>query len=90
MSKEDEYDKIDLNRMYMGAVKIGTKGQIVIPKEVRDIFGLKPGDSLLLLADRERGIGLQRYEMLRDIMDHAFSDYGVKLPPIPTTESDDE
>ena len=41
---------------FMTTVRIGPKGQIVIPKEVRAMFGLAPGDSLILLADRERGI----------------------------------
>lgn len=44
---------------FMTTVRIGPKGQIVIPKEVRAMFGLEPGDSLILLADRERGIALQ-------------------------------
>ena len=39
-------------------VRVGEKGQIVIPKEARDMFGIKPGDTLLLLADRERGIAI--------------------------------
>ena len=39
-------------------VKIGEKGQIVIPKNMRDMFGIKAGDTLLLLADRERGIAI--------------------------------
>jgi len=42
----------------VSTVRLGPKSQIVIPKEVRDIFGLQPGDSLLLLADRDRGIAL--------------------------------
>ena len=39
-------------------VKIGEKGQIVIPKNMRDMFGIKAGDSLLLMADKERGIAI--------------------------------
>ena len=39
-------------------VKIGEKGQFVIPKEARDIFGFHPGDELLLLGDDERGIAI--------------------------------
>ena len=39
-------------------VKIGEKGQIVIPKNMRDMFGIKAGDTLLLLADCERGIAI--------------------------------
>ena len=44
--------------LFMGTVKLGPKGQIVIPKEVREMFGIRSGDSLLLLADIERGIAL--------------------------------
>ena len=43
---------------YAWSVTVGAKGQIVIPKEARDMFGIRPGDTLLLLADRERGIAI--------------------------------
>ncbi|MFV0435177.1 MAG: AbrB/MazE/SpoVT family DNA-binding domain-containing protein [Leucobacter sp.] len=43
---------------WISTVKLGPKSQIVIPKEVRDMFGLGPGDTLLLMADTERGIAL--------------------------------
>ncbi len=43
---------------FMSSVKVGEKGQIVIPKEVREMFAIEPGDMLLLLADRERGIAI--------------------------------
>ena len=46
---------------YLATVKIGPKGQIVIPKEVRDMFALGAGDSLLLMADRGQGIALQPF-----------------------------
>ena len=46
---------------FLATVKIGTKGQIVIPKEVRDMFELKTGDSLLLMADKGQGIALQPF-----------------------------
>ena len=36
---------------YLASVKLGPKGQIVVPKEVREMFGVRPGDTLLLLAD---------------------------------------
>lgn len=41
-----------------GFVKIGEKGQILIPKEAREIFNLKPGDQLLLLGDESQGLAL--------------------------------
>ena len=50
-----------------GTVKIGDKGQIVIPKEARRVFGLSPGDSLLVLGDEENGIVLARAEVLNNV-----------------------
>lgn len=46
---------------FMTTVKIGPKGQIVIPKEVREMFGLSAGDNLVLLADKGQGIALQPF-----------------------------
>lgn len=43
---------------FMSTVKVGEKGQIVIPKEVREMFNIEPGDMLMLLADKERGIAI--------------------------------
>ena len=43
---------------YAWTAKVGEKGQIVIPKEARDVFGIHPGDTVLLLGDTERGIAL--------------------------------
>lgn len=42
----------------LAMVKVGPKGQIVIPADVREMFGIRSGDSLLLLADIEHGIAL--------------------------------
>ena len=43
---------------FISLVKVGEKGQIVIPKGARELFGIQPGDQLLLLADTEQGIAL--------------------------------
>ena len=61
------------DRHYMSSVKIGPKGQIVIPKEARDMFGIGPGDTLVLLADKKRGIALQTAEMLNPLLKQVFS-----------------
>ena len=50
---------------YLASVKLGPKGQIVVPKEVREMFGIRPGDTLLLLADVNRGIALQTWSNKR-------------------------
>ncbi len=54
---------------YVGTVKVGTKGQIVIPKEVRDLFNIDSGETLLVLADIERGIAIMKADAFDDIMD---------------------
>ena len=43
---------------YAWTVTVGTKGQIVIPKEARELFGIKPGDNLILLGDIKQGIAI--------------------------------
>lgn len=45
-------------RHIFGMVKVGERGQIVIPKEARDIFSICPGDSLLVMGDEARGIAI--------------------------------
>lgn len=43
---------------YAWTVKVGEKGQIVIPKEARDVFGIQPGDTLLMLGDEKQGLAI--------------------------------
>ena len=49
---------------YMAPVKVGPKGQIVIPKGARDLLGIQPGDTLLVLADEKRGIAVTKDDVL--------------------------
>lgn len=57
---------------YAWSVKIGEKGQFVIPKEARDIFDIKPGDTILVLADKDRGIAIPPKDSLRELADKIF------------------
>lgn len=56
----------------MHTIKVGQKGQIVIPKEARDMFGIQPGDTLLLLADADRGIAIHRLDFFDQIAETIF------------------
>ena len=49
---------------HAGIVRVGEKGQIVIPKGVRDLFDIKPGDTLLVLADVQQGIVITKDDVL--------------------------
>ena len=50
-----------------GTAKVGDRGQIVIPKEAREMFGIKPGDTLLILGDEDAGLIVSRPEVLTDL-----------------------
>ena len=50
-----------------GICKVGEKGQIVIPKEARDVFDIKPGDNILVLGDAKKGIALVKAEVFNSI-----------------------
>ena len=54
---------------FVGIAKVGEKGQIVIPKEARDMFDIKPGDSLVILCDKSKGIGILKSEVVQDTLD---------------------
>jgi AbrB family looped-hinge helix DNA binding protein len=46
-----------------GTVKVGEKGQIVIPKDAREIFGIQPGDSLVVLGDEATGLAIMKNDV---------------------------
>ncbi len=57
---------------YAWIVKIGEKGQFVIPKEAREIFGLSPGDEILVLGDSQKGIAIPPREEQKKMIDNMF------------------
>lgn len=59
---------MDKNK-YIGMCKVGTKGQIVIPKEARDMFNIKPEDSVMVVCDKDKGIAIVKPEVIEDLTD---------------------
>lgn len=59
---------------YAWTATVGEKGQIVIPKQARDVFGIKPGDTLLLLGDEDRGIAIPNKGAFSDLFAVVFDD----------------
>ena len=59
---------------YAWTATVGEKGQIVIPKQARELFGIKPGDTLLLLGDEERGIAIPNKCAFSELFSAAFSE----------------
>lgn len=59
---------------YAWTVTVGEKGQIVIPKQARELFGIKPGDSLILLGDVKRGIAIPPKSSFAEYASKIFSE----------------
>lgn len=58
ISVEEESTNSEDGKYVFGIVKVGERGQIVIPKHARDVFDIKPGDKLLVVGDIKRGLGI--------------------------------
>lgn len=59
---------------YAWTATVGEKGQIVIPKQARELFEIRPGDTLLLLGDEERGIAIPPKGAFAELFDVAFQE----------------
>ena len=57
----------------VGTAKVGDRGQIVIPKEARELFDLQPGCEILVLGDRERGLAILPREKQSAFIAHIFA-----------------
>jgi len=63
--------KVNSRRVF-GTAKVGDRGQIVIPKEARELFNIRPGDTLLILGEEETGLIVSRPEVLSSIANQLF------------------
>lgn len=58
-----------------GVVKVGDKGQVVIPRDARKLYDIKPGDALLVLGD-QKGMVLLKTEIFQSVIDQAMEGLG--------------
>ena len=61
---------------YAWTVTVGEKGQIVNPKQARELFGIRPGDSLILLADEKRGLAIPPKDAIDQLAAAVFDQPG--------------
>ena len=62
------------NGKYAWMVKVGEKGQFVIPKEAREMFDLQPGNEILVLGDVKKGIAIMPKKMQQEYITKIFSE----------------
>jgi len=65
-------------RYIFGTAKVGEKGQIVIPRDARKLFGIRPGDTLLILGDDDNGIIVSKPDVLHRAADQIFQRLEIK------------
>ena len=58
-----------------GVVKVGDKGQIVIPKDARKIYDIQPGDALIVLGD-QKGMAFIKTEVFQDVINQTMEGFG--------------
>lgn len=63
------------DKYVFGVCRVNEKGQIVIPKEVRKVFNIEAGDSLIMLGDRNKGIALVKTEIIKDVANDVFNSH---------------
>ena len=61
-------DKYNEGR-FIVSVKVGPKGQITIPKEAREMFDIKEGETLMVLGDKEKGIAILKADAFYNVIE---------------------
>ena len=57
-----------------GICKVGEKGQIVIPREARKVFDIKPGDSVVILGDIKKGLAVVKADVFTSVTDEIIGE----------------
>lgn len=69
--------KFSKNKYFFGSVKVGERGQIVIPSKARKIFKIQPGDQLLVFGDTNKGIGIIKATELENFAINLFKNFEI-------------
>ena len=69
--------KVQKEDRFMVSVKVGPKGQITVPVEARRMFGIKEGDTLIVLGDKNRGIAIMKDDYFYNTMEGGNVDKNV-------------
>lgn len=64
--------QVDKGKYLFGVCKVNDKGQIVIPKEAREVFKIKAGDSLVLFGDDKKGLALVKTDIFQEVTEGVF------------------
>lgn len=70
LGENEEMNGERTGKYVFGIVKVGERGQIVIPQKARKVFDIQAGDQLLVLGDVNQGIAIVKVDELKDMMPH--------------------
>ena len=62
-----------MQEKFVGICKVGEREQIVIPKQIRDAFDIKAGDSVVILSDINKGIAIVKSEVITDLTENTLN-----------------
>ena len=65
-------------RYIFGTVKVGERGQIVIPKDARETFDIKPGDTLMILGHEGRGLAVVKADKFQRIAEEMLRIFEIE------------
>lgn len=69
--------KVKKGKYFFGTAKVGDRGQIVIPKEARDMFKIKSGDTVLVMGDREAGLAVAKSSVMKKFASKVMESFSV-------------
>ncbi len=69
--------KVKKGKYFFGTAKVGERGQIVIPKEARDMFKIKPGDTLLVMGDKETGLAITKSSIMKKFASKVMDSFSI-------------